>query len=102
MIPYFQFTIIPIGPLIIQVWGLMVAMGILSGILFTYKVGKKYQLSSDFIFDLALWSILGGILGARFFHVVFYDFSFYRSNPGEIVAFGTGECHRLVVLWEQL
>jgi phosphatidylglycerol:prolipoprotein diacylglycerol transferase len=90
MIPYFQFTVIPIGPLVIQAWGLMVAMGILSGILFTYKVGKKYQLSSDFIFDLALWSILGGILGARFFHVVFYDFSFYRSNPGEIVAFWHG------------
>jgi phosphatidylglycerol:prolipoprotein diacylglycerol transferase len=90
MIPYFSFTILPLGPLVIQVWGLMVALGILCGIFLSSRIIKKYGLSADVFFDLALWCLVGGIFGARFFHVFFYDFSFYQKNIAEIIAIWHG------------
>lgn len=85
MIPFFRFTVIPIGPIHIQVWGLFVALGILVGILFGYRLAKKHRVDTEKLLDATLWGIAVGILGARIFHILFYDFAFYREHPLEIV-----------------
>jgi phosphatidylglycerol:prolipoprotein diacylglycerol transferase len=90
MIPYFRFTTIPLGPFTIQVWGLLVSLGILVGILFGYRLGKKQGVPTSTLLDATLWGVAGGILGARLFHIVLYDFSFYVHNPGEILKFWHG------------
>ena len=44
----------------------------------------------DQIDDLLLWVTFGVILGGRLGYVVFYNFSHYLSNPGEILAVWQG------------
>lgn len=46
---------------------------------------ERFNFSLDFINDLFLWCILGLILGARLGYVLFYNFSYYISNPLEII-----------------
>ncbi len=38
------------------------------------------------LWNLAPWLLLGGIVGARFWQVFFFDWSFYSKNPAEIIA----------------
>ena len=90
MIPYFQFTSFNIGPLTIQVWGLMVALGIIAAVILMRFYTKKYVLSEDVMIDMAIWAIVSGFIFARFFHVVFYNFQYYVEEPGEIIKFWHG------------
>lgn len=85
MIPYFQFTIFYLGPIPIQVWGLMVAFGMLVGASLMYYLCKKDGLKVDFIPDLIMWVLVAALLFARVFHVVFYDLLYYIQQPLEII-----------------
>ncbi|MEK7680427.1 MAG: prolipoprotein diacylglyceryl transferase family protein, partial [Patescibacteria group bacterium] len=90
MIPYFHFDVISIGPLNIHVWGLMVSLGMVAGILFAYRLAKKFLLSGEVVLDMAVWGIVGALIFARAFHVVFYDPFYYTLYPGEILKFWNG------------
>lgn len=72
MIPYFQFTTIHIGPIPIQVWGLMVAFGILAGTFAAGKMAEHRGQDTKLIWDLSFWVIVGAFLFAKLF-MVFYD-----------------------------
>ena len=57
-----------------------------------YLVGRWSLMSGidqDDMYSLAIWAILGGILGARAVHVI-DSWSFYSGNPGQIIAIWTG------------
>lgn len=84
MIPYFQFISLQIGPVTIYVWGLMVAIGILLAALLAKHLAERYVLSSALALDCVLWAILGGLVGARIFHVIFYAPVLYLNNPIEV------------------
>ena len=43
------------------------------------KEGKRFNISSDFLFNLAFWVIVFGILGARLYYVIF-NWSEYSSD----------------------
>jgi len=90
MIPYFQANAIAFGPLTIQVWGLFVSLGILSGLILAYKLSRKYFLAEQVVLDLGVWSIVGGLIMARIFHVVFYAPEYYLLHPSEIIYFWQG------------
>lgn len=90
MIPYFQANAFAFGPLTIQVWGLFVSLGILSALILAYKISRKYFLAEQVILDLGVWSIVGGLLMARVFHVVFYAQEYYLLHPSEVVYFWQG------------
>jgi phosphatidylglycerol:prolipoprotein diacylglycerol transferase len=90
MIPYFQYNSILLGPIPIQVWGLFVSFGLLSSILLAHHLTKKYLLSCEVILDLAIWAIIGGLMGARVFHVIFYEPVYYIQYPLDILKFWQG------------
>jgi len=90
MIPYFQIDALRMGPIILQMWGLWVSAGILAAILLSYKLAQKYFLSVNLMLDLGVWGIIGGLIGARFGHVFFYDWSYYAANLNEIWKFWHG------------
>ena len=46
-------------------------------------------IESDTIYSIAMWAIIGGIVGARIVHVV-DQWDFYQNNPGQIVAIWSG------------
>lgn len=85
MIPYIELTIIPIGPIAIQVWGLMVALGILAGAWAAGKMAESRGQDPKIIWDLVTWVIGGAFLGARIVHAI-YEPSFYLSNPLQFFA----------------
>jgi phosphatidylglycerol:prolipoprotein diacylglycerol transferase len=81
MLPYFQFTQIPLGPITIQVWGLLVASGLLFGTWITSRRAKASGFDVKLVWDFAFWTFLAAFLGARIFHVLFYDLGHYLANP---------------------
>lgn len=90
MIPYFQANAFAIGPITIQVWGLMVSLGILAGLIISYKYARQLFLSEQVVLDLAMWTVVGGFIMARIFHVVFYAPDYYLLHPSEVVYFWQG------------
>ncbi len=90
MIPFFQFELIHLGPVIIYVWGLFVAIGIGAGIVFAYFFSKKYLLSGEVVLDMAIWMLMGAFVMARVFHIIFYNPVYYVENPVEIIKFWHG------------
>ncbi|NQV89402.1 MAG: prolipoprotein diacylglyceryl transferase [Parcubacteria group bacterium] len=82
MIPYFKFTTIALGPITIQVWGLMVALGILVGTWAAAKMASRRGQDEKIIWDLSVWVIVAAMIGARIIHVV-YEPASYFANPLE-------------------
>ncbi|MEK7614796.1 MAG: prolipoprotein diacylglyceryl transferase [Patescibacteria group bacterium] len=83
MIPYFQFTVFHLGPLPIQVWGLMVALGILAATWVAAKLARRRGQNPEVIWDLCFWAILGAFLFARLFQF-FYHPQLYLQDPFEL------------------
>lgn len=81
MIPYFQYTTIHIGPIPIQVWGLMVSLGILAGAWAASKMAKRRGQDPKLIWDLSFWVIVGAFLFAKLF-MIFYDPTTIFSTSG--------------------
>ena len=48
----------------------------------------------DVIYSIAIWAIIGGVVGARLVHVI-DQWSFYQNNPGDIIAVWQGG----IALW---
>lgn len=79
MIPYFQVTEFSLGPISLKAWGTMVALGLLLGIIVSYREAKKRGIDPNQILDVSFWIILGALIGARFFYVL-GNVSSYTEN----------------------
>lgn len=94
MIPYPPISpeIVRIGPLAIRWYGVMYLLGfVASYVLVMHQIKKKgLDLSGEFLDSLYTFIVLGLILGARLGYVLFYNLSFYASNPLDIFALGKG------------
>ncbi len=65
MLPYFVFDQFSIGPIKINVWGLMVGLGFSAGYLLLLYLAKQKKLAVEKIAGLALAVFIGGVLGSR-------------------------------------
>ena len=57
-----------------------------------YLVGRwapSRGIDPDAIYSIAIWGIIGGIIGARFVHVI-DNWTFYSNSPGQILAIYSG------------
>lgn len=90
MIPYFSFTSIPIGPITLHVWGILVAIGFLVGTLVAGWMAKRKGLQASVVYDIAPWLAIAGMVGGRLGHVFFYEPVYFLQNPLEIVAIWDG------------
>lgn len=90
MIPWFQWTAIHLGPLTIQTWGLLVALGFLLGAIASANLAKRRGLEEKRLYDLAGWIVLSSLVFARLGHVIFYEPSYFIAHPAEIIAFWQG------------
>lgn len=71
MIPYFELTSFSLGPLTIQVWGLLVALGIIIGSQVSVWMAKQRGQDPKLLMDLATWVIVGALIMARVVHYVY-------------------------------
>ncbi len=89
MIPYFQFTTFYLGPVPIQVWGLMVALGILAATYVAANMAKRRAQDPAVIWDLSFWVIIAAFIGARIVHLL-YAPAYYLAQPMAILQIWEG------------
>lgn len=83
---------IRIGPVEIRYYGLMYVIAIITGyVLFQREVKRKnLALNRDEILSYAFRIVVGGLLGARIYYVLFTWKDYYASHPLEIFAIWHG------------
>lgn len=76
-----------LGPVEIRFYGLMYVVAILvASWLIKKEVKRKgVALIDDEVMNLIIWTVVGGVIGARLYYVVF-NLDYYLSNPSEIPA----------------
>lgn len=78
-----------LGNFRIYSYGVMVALGFLIAVYFASRQARGAGISSQQIFDIGLYTLLFGIVGARALHV-FLDFGYYLNRPVEIIMINRG------------
>ncbi len=80
-------VIFEFGPLAIRWYSVSYIAGILLGSLYADWLNKKPPIDNSLkVFDdFMVWLILGIILGGRLGYVLFYNISYYATNPLEIL-----------------
>lgn len=88
--------VININPIIVHIggfelrwYGVAIALAVLAAVIIGARRAKKKGISADDIYLLAPWVLLGGMVGARLFHVVDH-FGYYMANPLQILALQQG------------
>lgn len=89
MIPFIQFTSFHLGFITIQVWGLMVALGIFIATSVAARRAKQQGLDPNIVWDFAFWVIIGAFIGARLFQVIYVP-SIYLMHPIELLKVWNG------------
>ncbi len=82
-------NIATIGPFTLAWHGVFSAVGIIAGIWLCMRLLRGSRISEDDVYTLALWSVIGGIVGARLFHVV-DAWDYYSQNLLQIVMINEG------------
>jgi phosphatidylglycerol:prolipoprotein diacylglycerol transferase len=78
-----------IGPLTIHAYGLLVALGLVTGILVAVRLGKKQGLPAQLVMDMAFIMILWAIVGSRLLYVLI-NFSYYKTHLIDILKIWQG------------
>jgi phosphatidylglycerol---prolipoprotein diacylglyceryl transferase len=73
-------TLVALGPLAITWHGVFTAVGTLVGIWLGMRWAQKAGYSEDEAVSVAMWGIVGAVVGARLFHVV-DQWSLYARDP---------------------
>ena len=72
-----------IGPINIYWYGLFIVLGVLAAIGVAIYLAKLHGIKSEIILDLAVWLIVGGVMGARIYDV-FLELPYFLTNPLDI------------------
>lgn len=80
--------VIYIGSFPIRTYSVIFVTAFLLGLGITAALAKLQgkQHFIEYIVDVAPFLFIGGIIGARFWQVFFFDWDYYSANPGEIIA----------------
>jgi phosphatidylglycerol:prolipoprotein diacylglycerol transferase len=63
-------TGITIGPLTIRFYGLLIMLGVVAAAVISYLEAKRRGENTEIILDCLPWLILGGVIGARIWHIL--------------------------------
>jgi len=63
-------TGIKVGPLTIRYYGIVISAGILAALLLTQHLARRRKKRVDDLLDALPWMFLGGLLGARLWHIL--------------------------------
>ena len=85
-------VLLRIGAFEIRYYGVIFVLGFIIGYFFLVYLAKerKLNLTREDVSDLLLYLIIGIVLGARLFYIVFYNFGYYLENPFEVLALWRG------------
>ena len=83
-------VLIEIGHFTIRWYGVMIATACIVGIWVAGKEAERKGFDKKIIQDFSLYAIIGAIIGARFYYVVFGDWSRFLENPLSLFAIWQG------------
>lgn len=90
---------IHLGPLYLHFYGLIIVLGILAGTLLIERLAKARGMNAQFIWDSLVWTMVGGVIGARLWHIftpppssieVGLTTQFYLTHPLDALAIWNG------------
>jgi phosphatidylglycerol:prolipoprotein diacylglycerol transferase len=70
-----------IGHLALRWYSLILMIAIVVGVWLTAREAERKGFKKDVIYDAAVWIIIGGLIGARLFHVLDHWSHEYAANP---------------------
>jgi len=79
-------VIFHLGAFELRWYSLAIILAIVAAVLVAARQGKKKGIDVEEIQSLAIWVVIGGVVGARLFHVI-DNFGYYMSNPSQILQF---------------
>jgi prolipoprotein diacylglyceryl transferase len=89
-IPSPSFNSIDIGPISLNLYGLMIALGVVAAVwLFGRRLEQRQVGTRDDASAIAVWAVLAGVVGARLYHVV-TDYDRFRNDWASIPAIWEG------------
>jgi phosphatidylglycerol---prolipoprotein diacylglyceryl transferase len=73
-------------------YALVYIIGFLAGLFLLLRAARKKEigLKENEVYDLMFWGILGLMIGARLFHILFWGFHYYFNNPIKMLYFWEG------------
>jgi prolipoprotein diacylglyceryl transferase len=81
---------IEIGPVNLNAYGLMIALGVVAAV---WLAGRRFEQlgigTRDDASAIALWAVPAGVIGARIYHVV-TDWQLFEDDPGRIIEIWKG------------
>jgi len=78
---------IKIGPLTLSYYGMLIMAGVVGAAVLSYFEAKKRKLDPEIIYDSLTWIVLGGVIGARIWHIL--------TPPASMVEKGITTMHYL-------
>jgi phosphatidylglycerol:prolipoprotein diacylglycerol transferase len=78
-------NIISFGPFLLSWHGFLTFVAVATAVYLVHRWGTRDGMNSDAMLSVAVWSIIGGIVGARVFHIIDFWDDFYRFNPISII-----------------
>jgi len=89
-IPSPSFNVIELGPLNLNIYGLLIALGVVAAVwLFGRRLEEREIGTRDDASAIAVWAVLAGVIGARLYHVA-TDFDKFENDLGKIPAIWEG------------
>lgn len=90
---------IRIGPLTLNYYGIIIMAGVIAAAVLSYYEAKRRQLDTDIVWDSLPWVVLGGVVGARIWHILTPPASmveqgittwYYLTHPLDAIAIWRG------------
>ena len=78
-----------LGSLVLSWHGIFSFIAVASAVFLVGRWAPMRGLDPDDIYSIAVWGIIGGIIGARLVHVI-DNLDIYLDNPTQIIAIWTG------------
>ena len=75
-----------IGPVEIRWYGVMVALAVIAIVAISLREAKRLKIAEEHIYNVAVWGVIGGIIGSRVVHVI-DKWSYYSQHLDQIVGF---------------
>ncbi len=82
--------IVNIGPITIRYYGLLFALAFVAGYQIMYWIFQREDKNLKELESFTITMIVGAVIGARLGHCLFYEPSYYLSNPIEILKIWRG------------
>src|SRR2546425_9376140 len=77
------------GPLTVSWHGVFSVVGIVAGVWLAMRLARA-RIDDDKAYSIATWGVVGGIVGARLFHVIDQWDAIYSHDPLQIIAIWNG------------